>query len=59
MIVYAIETFNSDRVVPYKICKYKLCQFSGKYCRDITQGVYENCINDCIVFERTNCINEK
>ena len=37
MIVYDIETFQTDRAIPYKIRIYKLSQMSGKYNRDTTQ----------------------
>ena len=37
MIVYDIDTFNTDRAVPYANCIYRLSKISGKYNRDITE----------------------
>ena len=37
MIVYDIETFNTDRVVLYANCIYGFKKISGKYYRDITE----------------------
>ena len=31
MIVYDMETFITDRAVPYAICIYRLSKNSGKY----------------------------
>ena len=50
MIVYDIETFNTDRAVPYATRKYRLSKISGKYNRDITEREYEKIRKDCIVF---------
>ena len=58
MIVYGIETFNTDTAVPYANCIYRLGKLSGKYNRDITQREYEKCRKNCIVFKGTNSINE-
>ena len=41
MIVYDKENFNTDRIVPYANCIYRLNQTSGKYYRDITEQEYE------------------
>ena len=38
MIVYDIETFNTDRAVLFAIGIYRLSKISGKYNRDITEG---------------------
>ena len=57
MIVYDIETFNTDRVVPYANCIYRLSKLSGKYIRDLTQREYEKCRKDCIVFKGISSIN--
>ena len=53
MIVYDLETFNTDKAVRYASCIYGLSKISGKYNRDITQGEYEKCRRDCIVFKGT------
>ena len=37
MIVYDRETFNTDKVVPYDNCIYRLSKASGKNNRDITK----------------------
>ena len=58
MIVYVIETFNTDRVVPYANCIYRFSKVSGKYNRDITQREYEKFRKECNVFKGTNSINE-
>ena len=54
MIVYDLETFNTDRAVPYGSCINRLSKLSGKYNRDITQREYEKCRKDCIVFKGTD-----
>ena len=56
IVVYHLETYNKDRVVPYCSCFYKVCKLSGKYNRDISEK-NQNCLNDCVVFKGTDCIN--
>ena len=58
IVVYDLETFNKTRAVPYCSCIYKLSKFSGKYHRDISEQEYQKCLNDCVVFKGTDCINE-
>ena len=58
MVVYDIETFNTDRAVPYANCMYRLSKLSGKYNRDISEIQYQNCLNDCFVFKGLDNINE-
>ena len=58
MIVYELETFNTDKAVPYANCMYRFSKNSGKFNRDITQREYENCRKDCVVFNGTDSINE-
>ena len=58
MNIYDLETYNKDRVVPYGCCIYKLRKISGNYNRDITEKGYQKSVNDCIVFKRSNCIND-
>ena len=55
MIVYDLETFDTDRVVRYAFGSYEISKTSGKCCRDKTQCEYEKCRNDCIVFKGTDC----
>ena len=52
IIVYDIETFRSDRAVPYSICMKKLSKISGKYNRELSQRDYEICKKDCIFSKR-------
>ena len=58
IIVYDLETFNKNRAVPYCSCIYKLSKISGKYQRDISEQEYQKCLNDCVVFKGTDCVNE-
>ena len=58
VVVYDLETFNKDRAVPYSSCIYKLSKIAGKYHRDISEQEYQKCLNDCVVFKGTDCINE-
>ena len=53
-----LETFNKNRAVPYCSCIYKLTKISGKYHRDKSKKGYRKCLNDCVVFKGTDCINE-
>ena len=58
IVVYDLETFNKNRAVPFCSCIYKLNKISGKYHRDISEQEYQKCLNDCVVFKGTDCINE-
>ena len=58
IVVYDLETFNKIEAVPYCSCIYKLSKLSGKYHRDISEQEYQECLNDCVVFKGTDCINE-
>ena len=58
MIVYVLETYNTDRTVPYANCIYRLSKISDKYNRDITEREYEKCRKICIVFKGTDSIKE-
>ena len=58
IVVYFLETFNKSRAVPNCSCIYKLSKLSGKYHRDISEEEYQKCLNDCVVFKETDCINE-
>ena len=58
IVVYDLETFKKNRAVPYCSCIYKLSKISGKNHRDITEQEYQKCLNDCVAFEGTDCINE-
>ena len=54
IVIYGLETFNKIGAVPYCSCTYKL----SKYHRDISEQEYQKCLNDCVVFKGTDCINE-
>ena len=56
--MYDSETFNKDRAVPYCSCIYKLSKISGKNHRNISEQGYQRCLNDCVIFKGTDCINE-
>ena len=58
MIISDLETFNTNRSVPYSVSKYKQRNISSKYNRDKLQRELEKCRNDCGVFKRTNCMNK-
>ena len=58
IVIYDLETFNKIKVVPYCSCIYKLSKISGKCHRDISEQEYQKCLNDCVVFKGTGCINE-
>ena len=59
MIVYDLETLNTDRAIPYANCIYRLSKISRKYNRDTTQAEHENFKKDCIVSKGKNSVNEK
>ena len=58
MVVYDIETFNTDRTVPCANCIHRLSKLSGKYNRDISEKEYQKCLNGCSVFKGLDSINE-
>ena len=58
IVVYDLETFDKIRAVPYCSCIYKLSKISGKHHRDISEQEYRKCLNDCVVFKGTDCVNE-
>ena len=58
IVIYDLETFNKIKAVPYCSCIYKLSKLSGKYNRDMSEQEYQKCLNDCVVFKGTDCINE-
>ena len=58
LIVYDIETFNTDRAVPSFNCINWLGKISGVYNRDVTDRENENCRKDCIVFKGLDNIND-
>ena len=56
--MYDLETFDKTRVVPYCSCIYKLSKISGKNHGDVSEQEYQKCLNDCVVFKGTKCLNE-
>ena len=54
MIVYDLETYNINRVVPLANSINRLSDFSGEYNGDITRIQYEKCRKGCVVFEGTD-----
>ena len=58
MIVHDIETFNTDKAVPYAKCIHGLSKISGKYYRDISEKECEKCKKDRIVFNGLDKKNE-
>ena len=57
-VVHNLETFNTDKAVPYTNCIYRLGKISGKNNRDTIQRENEKCRRDCIVFKGTDSVNE-
>ena len=57
-IVYDIETFSTNRAIPYCVSLYRLSKISRKYNRDLTNEEYQKCKNDTIVYTGTDCINQ-
>ena len=58
IVVHDLETFKKIRAVPFCSCNFKLSRISGKYHRDISEQENPNCLNNCVVFKGTDCINE-
>ena len=58
IVVYDLQAFRKIRAVPYCSCMYQLSKISGKYHRDISEQEYQKCLDDCVVFKGTDCINE-
>ena len=59
MIVYHLETYNTDRAHLYSVSLYKSSKISGNFNRDIRQREPEKGRIDCGVFKRTNYGKEK
>ena len=58
MIVYDLETFNTDRALPYANCIYRLSKTAGIYYRDISDRNLEKCKKDCIVLKKTDICSD-
>ena len=58
MIVYGLETFNTDKTVAYANCIYRISKISGKFNQDITQREDEKCRKDGIVFKGADSVKE-
>ena len=50
MLVYDIQTFNTDRFIPNSICIHKLSKTSGKNSRDATQRGYSKKVEMNVLF---------
>ena len=57
MVVYDLETLNTDNAVPYAFGLFKLSEVSGKNYLDISQRDCEKCRNDSICFKGSICNN--
>ena len=58
MIVYDLETHNTDRARPYVFCFYRLSKLAGRYDRDLTPDELEKCRKDTIAFDGDNCVEK-
>ena len=58
LVMYDLETYKKNRAVPYCSCLLKLSKISGKCYCDMSEQKYQKRLNDCVVFEGTDCINE-
>ena len=58
IIVYDIETFNTNKAFTSAIGIKRLSKISGKHHRDTTDREFENCEKGCIVFKGTDSNNE-
>ena len=58
MNIYDLETFNTNRVIPYVKGNKRLSKFSAKFYRDITDRELAKCENDCILFKGSDSTNE-
>ena len=57
LIVYDLETQNTDRARPYNMTFYRLSKIAGRFERDPTQEELQKPIQDTIAFSGDNCIN--
>ena len=58
MILYDLETLNTDKANLYCVIVYKFLKISGKYHKDKTPFQYQKCLEVCIVFTGVNCVSE-
>ena len=58
MIVYDLETYIIDRVVPYCSCIYKLCKIFDENNRGTTEKKFQKCLNGCVVFKESDSNND-
>ena len=57
IIVYDLETYNTNGARPYNMTFYRLSKIAGRYQRDPTQEELQKSIEDTIAFGGDNCIN--
>ena len=55
LIVYDLETHNTDRARPSVFCFYQLSKLAGRYNRDLTRDEIDECKKDTIAFDGDNC----
>ena len=56
--VYDLETHNTDRARPYRICFHRLSKFARRYNRDLTLEGREKCEKDTTTFDGDNCVEK-
>ena len=57
-IVYYLETYNTDRAIPYVFCFYRLSKLAGRYNPDLTPDEIKKCKKDTIAFDGDNCVEK-
>ena len=58
IIVYDLETHNTDRARPYVFCFYRLSKLAGRYYRELTHDDMEKCKKDAIAFDGDDCVEK-
>ena len=57
IIVYDLETHNTNRARAYNMTFYRLSKIAGRYERDPTKEELQKSINDTMAFSGDNCIS--
>ena len=57
LVLYELETRNTDRTRLYKKTSYILSNLAGKKCRDLTPYQIAKCVKDTLIFAGDNCIS--
>ena len=58
IIVYDLETYNTDRARPYVFCFHRLSKLAARYNRDLTRDEIEKCKKDTIAFDGDSCVSK-